>query len=87
MTHTVRIGKRFLRLYFGDGLIAKAAALWIEFQNREQARSLREEEEWWRRLRKVDRRSGRLLEHLGRFPEPGGSPETNAKPTNVSEVA
>jgi hypothetical protein len=86
-THTLRLGKKFVRLYFGKGLAAKFAALRVELQNRRTAKSLRDESDWWRELRKLDRRSSRVLEHLGRLPEPGGSPESNAEAPNISEVA
>jgi len=82
---TVRVGGRFVRLYFGKGLIAKEAALWVEAQRRAQAECVRDEEAWWNRLRAADRRSRRLLAYLERLTDQSDPRSAKATTATVTK--
>jgi len=66
-THTIRVGKAFRRLYFGNGETAALAAVKLEIERRRQLKSRREQERWWQQLRAIDRHARNLHRHLLRF--------------------
>ena len=71
-THTMRIGKRFIRLYFGKGTVAEFASLTLESDRRNRAKSRQERLVWWRELRAIDRHATHLQMHLRRFKDVTG---------------
>lgn len=66
-THTIRVGKSFRRLYFGNGVAAALAAIELEVERRRQVNDRWKRERWWRELRAIDRHARHLQRHLLRF--------------------